>query len=160
MKVTVSEATLTTRFTERLGVRHPVVLGGMGSGTGPALVAAVSAAGGLGVQGCAGRSPAEIAGAGRRRSGRRTAEPFGLNLLLFRADEAAVEAPCSPRGRRSSPPPGPARTPTWPACSPGPTTPAPGSMHMVSTLAEARRAPPRGRTWSWRRARRGAGTWG
>jgi len=89
--VTQAGAVLRTRLTERFGIRHPVLLGGMGSGTGPALVAAVSAAGGLGIQGCAGRSPAEIAAlaAAIREA---TDRPFGLNLLLFQADAAAIDA--------------------------------------------------------------------
>ena len=48
---------LRTRVTQLLGIEHPVVLGGMGSGTAPELVAAVSNAGGLGVQGGVGRPP-------------------------------------------------------------------------------------------------------
>jgi NAD(P)H-dependent flavin oxidoreductase YrpB (nitropropane dioxygenase family) len=63
----------------------------MASATGAELVAAVSGAGGLGVMGFAGLSPAEIdAAAGAIRA--RTEKPWGANLLLFRADEAAVEA--------------------------------------------------------------------
>ena len=42
-----------TRACDVLGIQHPVVLGGMGSGTSPELVIAVSNAGGLGIQGCA-----------------------------------------------------------------------------------------------------------
>ena len=40
---------LRTRICELFGIEHPVVLGGMGSGTASELVAAVSEAGGLGV---------------------------------------------------------------------------------------------------------------
>jgi NAD(P)H-dependent flavin oxidoreductase YrpB (nitropropane dioxygenase family) len=82
---------LTTRACTLFGVDHPVVLGGMGSGTNPALVTAVSNAGGLGIQGCAGRSAAEI---GQLASAIRQAtdKPFGLNLLLFQATTDAVEA--------------------------------------------------------------------
>ncbi len=80
---------LTTRACTLLGITHPVVLGGMGGPTTPDLVAAVSEAGGLGIQGCAGRAPGEIARlAGAIRE--RTARPFGLNLLLFLADDAAI----------------------------------------------------------------------
>jgi NAD(P)H-dependent flavin oxidoreductase YrpB (nitropropane dioxygenase family) len=78
---------LRTPVCELLGITHPVVLGGMGLGTNPDLVAAVSNAGGLGIQGCGGRRPEEItelAAAIRTRTDR----PFGLNLLLFRAGEA------------------------------------------------------------------------
>src|SRR3954451_1763718 len=82
---------LTTRACALFGIDHPVVLGGMGSGTNPELVVAVSNAGGLGAQGCAGRSPAQVealaeqirAGVGNR--------PFGLNLLLFQSS-APIDA--------------------------------------------------------------------
>ncbi len=80
-----------TRACDLFGIPHPVVLGGMGSGTSPELVVAVSNAGGLGVQGCAGRSPAQIAGLAQAIRAA-TDRPFGLNLLLFQADEVAVEA--------------------------------------------------------------------
>lgn len=75
-----------TRATDLLGVEHPIVLGGMGSGTSPELVAAVSGAGGLGILGASSQSPAELQRQVDhiRRLGDR---PFGLNLLLFRADE-------------------------------------------------------------------------
>ena len=82
---------LTSRLRGLLGIRHPVVLGGMGLGTSPELVAAVSNAGGLGIQGCAGRDPAEIAVLDNEiRS--RTDRPFGMNLLLFAAGPAEIEA--------------------------------------------------------------------
>src|SRR5262252_2373295 len=80
-----------TRACEVLGIEHPVVLGGMASGTSPELVAAVSNAGGLGTQGCTGQSPeriAELAASIRARTDR----PFGLNLLLFLATDPAVDA--------------------------------------------------------------------
>ena len=51
---------LRTRICDLLGIEHPIVLGGMGSGTSPPLVAAVSNAGGLGVLGVARLSPQEI----------------------------------------------------------------------------------------------------
>src|SRR5256885_13877595 len=80
-----------TRACDLFGIRHPIVLGGMGSGTSPALVTAVSNAGGLGIQGCAGRSPAEIAQLAQAiRDG--TSQPFGLNLLLFLAADEQVQA--------------------------------------------------------------------
>jgi NAD(P)H-dependent flavin oxidoreductase YrpB (nitropropane dioxygenase family) len=80
-----------TRFTELLGIDHPVVLGGMGGGTAPPLVVAVSEAGGLGVQAATGRSAGDIAAlADSIRQG--TERPFGLNLLLFRSDDATVNA--------------------------------------------------------------------
>jgi NAD(P)H-dependent flavin oxidoreductase YrpB (nitropropane dioxygenase family) len=120
------------------GIDHPVVLGGMASGTSPELVAAVSNAGGLGVQGCAGRSPSDIAELAQRIRGL-TDRPFGLNLLLFRADDAAVEAVLA------------AQPPVVSTAWPRPDQPlAPvykrahdqgaRAMHMVSTVHEARRA--------------------
>ncbi|MDQ6674025.1 MAG: nitronate monooxygenase, partial [Chloroflexota bacterium] len=127
-----------TRACDLFGIQHPVVLGGMGSGTSPELVIAVSNAGGLGVQGCAGRSPAQIAGLAEAiRAG--TDRPFGLNLLVFLADEAAVDAVLAARP--------PVVSTAWPqpdqdlarlfsrAHQTGATV-----MHMVSTVHEARRA--------------------
>lgn len=42
---------ISTRLTERLGIRHPIVRAPMGSVTGSALAAAVSRAAGLGIVG-------------------------------------------------------------------------------------------------------------
>jgi NAD(P)H-dependent flavin oxidoreductase YrpB (nitropropane dioxygenase family) len=80
-----------TRACTLFGIEHPVVLGGMGTGTSPELVSAVSNAGGLGVQGCAGRSPDAIASLAEALRAQ-TDRPFGLNLLLFLADDAAIDA--------------------------------------------------------------------
>lgn len=82
---------LTTRLCELLGIRYPVVLGGMGLGTNPELIAAVSNAGGLGIQGCARQTPPEISGLAQAIR-ERTDRPFGLNLLLFAAGDAQVAA--------------------------------------------------------------------
>jgi NAD(P)H-dependent flavin oxidoreductase YrpB (nitropropane dioxygenase family) len=83
---------LTTRACALLGITHPVVLAGMGAGyTNPELVAAVSAAGGLGVLGGAWLDPAAITeqvAEIRQRTGR----PFGLNLLPFVAAPAQIDA--------------------------------------------------------------------
>jgi len=86
---------LKTKLTDRLGIEHPIVLGGMGSGTSVDLVAAVSQAGGLGILGCSGRPAATIrADADAIRA--RTTRPFGMNLLLFMVGQSiapeAVEA--------------------------------------------------------------------
>ena len=81
-----------TRACELLRIQHPIVLGGMGSGTSPELVIAVSNAGGLGVQGCAGRTPAEIAAYASAIRAGAPGKPFGLNLLLFLASEATIDA--------------------------------------------------------------------
>jgi NAD(P)H-dependent flavin oxidoreductase YrpB (nitropropane dioxygenase family) len=80
-----------TRVCELFGIEHPVLLGPMGSATGAGLAAAVSNAGGLGTVGCAGRTPDWIAQTAREIR-EKTDRPFGLNLLLFDADKAAMEA--------------------------------------------------------------------
>jgi NAD(P)H-dependent flavin oxidoreductase YrpB (nitropropane dioxygenase family) len=74
---------LRTRLHALLGLEHPVVMGGMGTGTSPELVAAVSSAGGLGILGATRQGAAELA---REVAAIRAAtdRPFGLNLLLFR----------------------------------------------------------------------------
>jgi nitronate monooxygenase len=65
--------TLRTRLTERLGIRHPVLLAPMGSTAGGALAAAVSAAGGFGLIGGGYPDPdwleREFARAGNHRIG-------------------------------------------------------------------------------------------
>jgi NAD(P)H-dependent flavin oxidoreductase YrpB (nitropropane dioxygenase family) len=79
-----------TPLCELLGITHPIVLGGMASGTAAELVAAVSNAGGLGTLGASGRSPTEI----REQTSRiraLTSAPFGLNILLFYGDEETVK---------------------------------------------------------------------
>lgn len=70
-----------TRFTELLGIDHPVALAGMVGGTSPELAAAVSNAGGLGIHGVTGFSPEHLA---REVAAIRaqTDRPFGLNCLL------------------------------------------------------------------------------
>ena len=64
---------LRTRLTEKLGIKHPVLLAPMGSAAGGRLAGAVSAAGGLGLIGGAYGDPAmldrEFAAAGNRRVG-------------------------------------------------------------------------------------------
>jgi NAD(P)H-dependent flavin oxidoreductase YrpB (nitropropane dioxygenase family) len=76
-----------TSFTKLLGVEHPIALAGMGGGTSPELVAAVTNAGGLGILGVSDVPPeklSELVAAVRAR----TDGPFGLNLLLtFMTDQ-------------------------------------------------------------------------
>ena len=71
-----------TAVCDLLDIEHPIALGGMGSATSPALVAAVSKAGGLGALGCHYLSPAQI---NERTAAIRleTNKPFGLNFLTF-----------------------------------------------------------------------------
>ncbi len=129
---------LRTRVCDLFGIQHPIVLGGMGSGTNPALVTAVSNAGGLGIQGCAGRTPAEIAQLAQAIR-QETSQPFGLNLLLFLANEDHSQAVVE------------ARPPIFSAAWPWPETDLKSIfkrahdvgarvLHMVSSVHEAQRA--------------------
>jgi NAD(P)H-dependent flavin oxidoreductase YrpB (nitropropane dioxygenase family) len=82
---------LRTRATALFEIDHPVFLGGMAGATSPELVAAVSNAGGLGILGCANKPPEWVAKqAAEIRA--RTSKPWGMNLLLFAADEPLVAA--------------------------------------------------------------------
>ena len=82
---------LKTRVCELLGIEHPVLLGGMSTHTNPEMVAGVSNAGGLGILGCASMPPDAVArNAQEIRS--RSDKPFGMNLLLFLADDESVSA--------------------------------------------------------------------
>jgi NAD(P)H-dependent flavin oxidoreductase YrpB (nitropropane dioxygenase family) len=75
-----------TRICELLSIRHPIVLGGMGTATNATLVSAVSNAGGFGTLGTsafnAAQLDAEIAAIRER-----TEKPFGVNHLLFQIQE-------------------------------------------------------------------------
>ena len=83
---------LHTRLTELVGIQHPVVMGGMGSGsTVPAMVTAVAEAGGLGVLGVS-RYPRDAMEAQVAEIRAATSRPFGLNLLLFLSDDNAIDA--------------------------------------------------------------------
>ena len=73
--------TVETALMRRLGLRHPIIQAPLaGGGDTPALVAAVSEAGGLGFIGGAYLTPQQIAEAGRAVRAR-TARPFGINLF-------------------------------------------------------------------------------
>jgi len=80
-----------TAVCDLLDIEHPIALGGMGSATSPALVAAVSKAGGLGALGCHYLSPAQI---NERTTAIRleTNKPFGLNFLTFDTREDSFAA--------------------------------------------------------------------
>ena len=79
---------------QRLGIALPIIQGPMTGSDTPALAAAVSSAGGLGMLGCGMRSPAamaEAAAAVRQQTDR----PFGMNLFVQATpnpDEATVQA--------------------------------------------------------------------
>jgi len=75
---------LKTRLCEMLGIEYPILLAGMGSrgaATPPALVAAVSEAGGLGVIGGSGLPPEELQRV-IRAVRTMTRKPIGVDLLL------------------------------------------------------------------------------
>ncbi len=80
-----------TPVCDLMGIEHPIALGGMGSIYSPALVAAVSNAGGLGAMGCHNLAPERIqkAAAAIREQ---TNKPFALNFLIFSAEEESFAA--------------------------------------------------------------------
>jgi len=129
---------LTTRFTTAVHVDHPIVLGGMGVGTSPQLVAAVSEAGGLGILGATHQTPAQI---GEQAAAIRaqTTRPFGLNFLLAFTDEDHLAAGLAARP--------PVLSFAWPSAQQDlgaifARAHDAGAlvMHMVSTAADALRA--------------------
>jgi NAD(P)H-dependent flavin oxidoreductase YrpB (nitropropane dioxygenase family) len=83
---------LRTRVTDLLRLDNPVALGGMPPPPNtPALTAAVSAAGGIGILGCTWLDPTQIADAARAIRAR-TDKPFGLNSLLFDVEQKSYAA--------------------------------------------------------------------
>ena len=129
---------LRTPICTLLGIEHPIVLGGMGGATSPELVAAVSAAGGLGVLGSTRQNPEELA---RDAAAIRAATtcPFGLNLLLFLERPGQYDALLAARPKVIST--------AWAALEQDlggyvARAHAVGAlaMHMVSTVAEAKAA--------------------
>lgn len=78
-----------TRLTETLGCPYPIISAGMGGPARSDLAAAVSEAGGFGLMGMIRESPEFI----RREIAevrRRTAQPFGVNLVPFATDPALL----------------------------------------------------------------------
>ena len=84
--------TLHTPLCDLLGVKHPIMLAGMGGVSYAELVAAVSNAGGYGVLGMAGRTP-EFIRDEMRKVKSLTDKPFGVDLLAASPESltAAVE---------------------------------------------------------------------
>jgi NAD(P)H-dependent flavin oxidoreductase YrpB (nitropropane dioxygenase family) len=79
-----------TKACEVLGITHPVVQAGMGGGSSPQLVAAVSEAGGLGILACSWTEPDDIrAQIADIRA--RTSRPFGVNFVLHVTDPAKID---------------------------------------------------------------------
>lgn len=79
-----------TRVTELLGIRYPIIQGGMAWVAEYHLAAAVSEAGGIGLIG-AGGAPASFVREQIRKTGELTDKPFGVNIMLMNpeADEIA-----------------------------------------------------------------------
>lgn len=79
-----------TKLTELLGIRYPVIQGGMAWVAEHRLASAVSEAGGLGIIG-AGGAPAAFVREEIRKARELTDRPFGVNLMLMNpeADEIA-----------------------------------------------------------------------
>lgn len=78
---------LRTRFTDLVGVRHPVVQTGMGWVSGPRLVSATANAGGLGILASATMTFEQLEAAIIEVKGR-TDRPFGVNLRADAGDAA------------------------------------------------------------------------
>jgi NAD(P)H-dependent flavin oxidoreductase YrpB (nitropropane dioxygenase family) len=82
---------LRTRFTETVGIEHPVASAGMGGGaTSGELVGAVSEAGGLGILGASFLQPDDVADM-VRRARELTSKPLGINLLLHAMEDRVEE---------------------------------------------------------------------
>jgi len=80
-----------TRFTDLMGIDHPVALAGMSGSTSPELVAAVSNAGGLGIYGASSDAP-DVLARNVAAVREKTERPFGLNVLLAFMDEEEIRA--------------------------------------------------------------------
>lgn len=80
-----------TRLSAELGIEHPILSVGFGSGAGPELAAAVSNAGGLGVVGATGL-PLDPLRTLIRRTRELTDRPFGANLILDTMGDPEREA--------------------------------------------------------------------
>jgi NAD(P)H-dependent flavin oxidoreductase YrpB (nitropropane dioxygenase family) len=84
----MTHAALSTRFTELVGIRHPIVQTGMGWVATPQLAAATSAAGGLGILAAATMTYDELVAAVTEVRAR-TDAPFGVNMRADQPDVAA-----------------------------------------------------------------------
>ena len=71
-----------TRVTELLGIRYPIIQGGMAWVAENHLAAAVSEAGGFGLLGAA-SAPAEVIRREIRAVKAQTDRPFGVNIMLL-----------------------------------------------------------------------------
>ena len=77
----MAEKLLHTPLCDRLGIKYPILLAGMGGASTPELAAAVSNAGGLGILGAAALGPDELS-EWIARTRQLTDKPFGVDTLL------------------------------------------------------------------------------
>lgn len=82
---------ISTKLTERLGIRHPVIQAGMGGVARAELAAAVSNAGGLGMLGMV-RMEADFIREQIQKTRALTKQPFGVNLIQPVAPAAGFES--------------------------------------------------------------------
>lgn len=80
---------MNTRVTELLGIKYPIIQGGMAWVAEHNLAAAVSEAGGLGIIG-AGGAPAEFVREQIQKVKEATDKPFGVNLMLMNPEADAI----------------------------------------------------------------------
>lgn len=78
-----------TRITELLGIKYPIIQGGMAWVAEYHLAAAVSNAGGLGIIGAA-SAPPEVVREQIRKAKELTDKPFGVNVMLMNPNAAEV----------------------------------------------------------------------
>lgn len=78
-----------TRVNELLGIKYPIIQGGMAWVAEYHLAAAVSNAGGLGIIG-AGGAPAEFVREQIRKAKEATDQPFGVNVMLMNPEADAI----------------------------------------------------------------------
>ncbi|MDE5892955.1 MAG: nitronate monooxygenase, partial [Acetatifactor sp.] len=78
-----------TRVTDLLGIKYPIIQGGMAWVAEYHMAAAVSEAGGLGIIG-AGGAPAEFVREQIRKVKEITTKPFGVNLMLMNPEADAI----------------------------------------------------------------------
>lgn len=77
----MARKSLRTPICDMLGIEYPILLAGMGNGSGPQLAAAVANAGGLGMLGASVLEPEEIR-AWIRQTRKLTDKPFGVDILM------------------------------------------------------------------------------
>ena len=78
-----------TRITKLLGIKYPIIQGGMAWVAEYHLAAAVSEAGGLGIIG-AGGAPAEFVREQIQKTKEKTDKPFGVNIMLMNPEADAI----------------------------------------------------------------------